>query len=326
MTDHDEDDLLRRLAAEQLAFERKQQSGVVTYAQLIEGGWTWPAIRRALRRHELTRLHPRVYVGHTGPPTPLQRAWAAVLACEPAALCGPSAYRLDEGPVHVAVERTRRQAPPVDVVLHHVTGLAGKIRAGTWPPRLAFEHNLTLLLQAARSETEVVALLAEHVGRRGVTAAAVRRAVAAHPRLHRRRLVLALLDDIEGGVESVLEHGYLTRVERAHGLPRPDRQVVRAGADGVERQDIRYDRYGVVIELDGRLNHESWRAGNVDAARDLADQREGRVVVRLRWRQVMVESCATAAAVATILRRGGWPGHLRPCPVCSDLPSGTVTR
>lgn len=320
MTDH----LLRRLAAEQLAFEREQQAGVVTYAQLIDGGWTWPTIRRALRRRELARLHPRVYVGHTGPPTPLQRAWAAVLACEPAALCGPSAYRLDEGPVHVAVERTRRQAPPTGVVLHQVTGLAGKIRAGTWPPRLAFEHNL-VLLQAARSETEAVALLAEHVGRRGVTAAAVRRAFVAHPRLRRRRLVLALLGDIEGGVESVLEHGYLTRVERAHRLPRPDRQATRLGADGVERQDIRYDRYGVVLELDGRLNHESWRAGNVDAARDLVDQRAGRVVVRLRWQQVMVESCATAAALEAILRRGGWPGHLSRCPTCPDLPSGTVT-
>jgi hypothetical protein len=325
MTDRDEDDLLRRLAAEQLAFEREQQSGVVTYAQLIDGGWTWPTIRRALRRHELARLHPRVYVGHTGPPTPLQRAWAAILACEPAALCGPSAYRLDEGPVHVAVERNRRQAPPEGVVLHHVTGLAGKIRAGTAPPRLAFEHNLVLLLQAAQSETDVVALLAEHVGRRGVTAAAVRRAVTAHPRLRRRRLVLALLGDIEGGVESVLEHGYLTRVERAHRLPRPDRQSTRLGADGVERQDVRYDRYGVVIELDGRLNHGSWQAGNVDAARDLLDQREGRVVVRLRWQQVMVESCATAAAVATILRRGGWTGDLVRCPVCPDLPSATVT-
>lgn len=316
MTDDAPDDTaLRRLLAEQLRYEIAEQDGVVSHAQLIAGGWTWPRIRRALRRLELARVHPRIYVTHTGPLTDRQRAWAAVLACEPAALCGSSAYSLD-GVVHVAVERGRRQAAPDGVELHQVVGLAQKIRAGTAPPRLAFEHNLVMRLQRAASETDVVAALTDTIGRRGVTAASVRAAVEQHPRLRRRGLVLALVDDIESGVDSVLEHGFLTRVERPHGLPRPVRQAVRAGRDGVERRDLDYPEFEVVIELDGRLNHASWSAGNRDAGRDLADQTAGRTVVRLRWRQVMVESCATAAALASILERHGWTGRMVRCPRC----------
>src|SRR3954447_24869491 len=73
--------------AEQLAYERELQDGVVTYAQLIGGGWTWPRIRTAVRRRELARVWGQVYVDHTGPLSPRQRAWAAVLHAEPAALC-----------------------------------------------------------------------------------------------------------------------------------------------------------------------------------------------------------------------------------------------
>lgn len=310
-----DDPVLDRILAQQLAYEIEQQCGVVSHAQLIGGGWTWPQIRRAVRRRELARVHPRIYVTHAGPLTDLQRAWAAVLACEPAALCGPSAYSLDDGPIHLAVERSRGRSAPEGVVLHRVVDLAGKVRAGTAPPRLAYEHNVVLALQSAETETDVVAELTDRIGRRGLTAAAVRSAVRDHPRLRHRPLVLALLDDIESGVESVLEHGFLTRVERPHGLPKPVRQAVRIGRDGVERRDLEYEGLGVIAELDGRL-HDSWHAGNRDADRDLADQRVGKTVVRLRWRQVMVDSCETAAALAEILQRHGWTGQLRRCPRC----------
>lgn len=312
----EDDPVLAKMLAEQLEYAMKQQAGVVSHAQLIAGGWTWPQIRRPLRRRELTRVHPRVYVNHTGPLTDVQRAWAAVLTCEPAALCGPSADALDAGPIHLAVERARGRPAPEGVVMHHIVGLADKIRAGTAPPRLAFEHNLVLGLQSAETETDVVAMLTDHIGRRGLTAAAVRRAVLAHPRLRHRKLVLALLDDIASGSESVLEHGFLTRVERPHGLPEPVRQRVRKGRDGVERRDLEYVELGVVVELDGRLGHASWQAGNRDASRDLADQVDGKTVLRLRWRQVMVESCWTAAALGEILQRHGWTGQMRRCPRC----------
>lgn len=318
------DPVLAKVMREQLAFERTQQAGVVTWHQLRSGGWSKASLRRAVRRHELTRVYPRVYVDHTGPLTPRQRAWAAVLWAGPvgeAALCGPSVLGVAAGAstVHVAVAADRHPPAPAGIVVHRVKGLQSMIRGMTSPPRLKLEHNVLLTMAAAASESEVVAALADTVGRFGMTAEDVRKALALHPRLPRKRLVHALLADIELGTESVLEHGFLTRVERPHHLPPPTRQAVRRG--GAERRDLAYEEFGLVVELDGRLNHESWTAGNRDAARDLADLASGQSVLRLRWQQVMAESCETAAALALVLTTRGWKGTARGCgPDCAIKP------
>jgi very-short-patch-repair endonuclease len=316
-------DVMARIAAEQLAHERRVQCGVVSYEQLIAGGWDWPRIRRSVRRRELVRVHPRVYVDHTGPLTPEQRAWAAVLYARPAALCLAWATgRPTAGEVHVAVGRGRRLDAPEGVVIHEVAEVAQMIRANTSPPRLALEHNVLLAVGLAADESAAIGLLSEQVGRNGVTASSVRRALQLHRKVRFRALLQRLLDDIENGTESVLEHGYLTRVERPHGLPVPTRQARR----GTERRDMLYAELALVVELDSRL-HDTWAAGNNDARRDLADIQSGRTVLRLRWQQVMVESCATAAAIVTILVARGWSGRAVACsPGCpvSDVPSVTV--
>lgn len=313
------------LARQILDNQRSLQHGVLGYGQLIAAGWTWNDVRRAERRRELVRVHPRVYVDHTGPLTQVQRAWAAVLHAAPAALCLDSAWDLTaSGPVHVAIDSTRRIARLEQVEYHSVTALGRRIRPQTNPPRLSFEENLVLAIRVAENEEEVVALRAAHVGRRGVTPASVRRAIGTHPRLPRKRLVLRLLDDVENGTESVLEHGYLTRVERAHGLPTPVRQAVRRVGGRTERRDIEYPEFDMVVEIDGQLGH-SWKAGNRDAARDLADLTQGRLVLRLRWRQVMVEPCATAGSVAGILQRRGWTGAPIPCSPTCPIGSGSAT-
>lgn len=326
ITDEERDALLARQILDN---QRRMQDGVVGYEQLVDGGWSWNDVRRSERRKELVRVHPRVEVDHTGPLTSPQRAWAAVLHAAPAALCLASAWDLSApGPVHLAIDSTRRIARLKDVEYHPVAGLARRIRPHTNPPRLTFEENLLLAIRLAKDEEEIVALLAAHVGRRGLTAASLRQVVGRQRRLSRRLLLLRLLDDIENGTESVLEHGYLTRVERPHRLPVPVRQAVSRVGGRVERRDIEYPGFDLVIELDGQLNHDSWRAGNRDAARDLADLTKGRIVLRLRWRQVMVESCLTAGAVGGILQRRGWDGAPVPCsPSCAvaSLGSGSAT-
>ena len=315
-------DVLARIAAEQLAHEGRIQHGVVSHRQLTGGGWDWPRIRTAVRRRELTRVHPRVYVDHTGPLTPSQRAWAAVLYAEPAALCLDWARGWPaSGDVQVAVGRSRRLEAPEGVRLHRLTELDRMIRANTQPPRLALEHNVLLAVRLAAGESEVVGLLTDQVGRNGVTAAAVRRALELHRKVRFRGLVAEVLDDIENGSESVLERGYLTRIERPHGLPVPTRQARR----GAERRDMDYEEFDLVVELDGRL-HDTWSAGNRDAARDLVDVGAGKTVLRLRWHQVMVESCATAASLAAILGRRGWSGPATGCsPGCALSDAGSVT-
>ena len=115
------------------------------------------------------------------------------------------------------------------------------------------------------------------------------------------------------GDHSVLEFRYHRDVERAHGLPEPARQVPFTGPGGRRgRRDRFYEKYGVVVELDGRLAHPAenqWK----DKARDNAAAAKGKQSRRYGWAQVKWEACATAAEVARVLRLHGWDGQPRPC-------------
>jgi len=322
----------RAAAFRALLLERtlERQDGVVSRRQLLEVGFSPSDIRRLLRRRELVRLHPRVYVNHTGPPTWRQRARAALLYATPAALCHESVLepaRDDGAAIHVAIERTRRVDPQPGIVVHRLTGLASHTFSRSDPLRLRLEDNALLVAGGAPDHLAVVAALTAVVGRRGVTVASLRAAVGRFPRLRHRRLVLRLLDDLASGASSVLEHEYLVRVERAHGLPTPRRQSPRRTPDGREFRDVEYSAYGVVIELDGRLGHDSWAGQGTDADRaldDLAGATES-VTARLRWRQVFETPCRTAARIGRILQRRGWTVEIRSCgPGCEAVSGETV--
>ncbi|MEU0312265.1 hypothetical protein [Nocardioides sp. NPDC006273] len=153
-----------------------------------------------------------------------------------------------------------------------------------------------------------------------MTTNAVRAALERHPRLPRRAFISELLADIDAGTCSVLEHGYLSRVERAHGLPPGTRQSVRLTANGNEFRDVEYEAYGLVVELDGRLNHESWRAQGRDADRDLDDSAlGGRLTARVRWPQVFETQCRTACRVSQLLHQRGWQEDPMKCGDKCDL-------
>lgn len=114
----------------------------------------------------------------------------------------------------------------------------------------------------------------------------------------------------------MLEHGYLTRVERPHGLPRAGRQVRERTPGGPVIRDASYDDYGVIVELDGRADHTSAGDRDRDLERDLAVALDGRLTVRLGWGQVFDRPCRTAERVAGALRSRGWRGDLTGCSAC----------
>jgi len=58
----------------------RDQDGVIARRQLLALGFAPHDIARLLRRRELARAFDGVYVNHTGPLTPRQRTWVAVLA------------------------------------------------------------------------------------------------------------------------------------------------------------------------------------------------------------------------------------------------------
>jgi hypothetical protein len=135
----------------------------------------------------------------------------------------------------------------------------------------------------------------------------------ARRRVRGRTWLAAVLTDIADGTCSVLEHGYLTRVERPHGLPGPARQPLGFDGRGRVRRDVVYRAYRLCVELDGRLFHDSAGQRDRDLDRDLAVAVTGRRTVRLGWGQVFDRACRTAAHVAELLRLGGWEGTASSC-------------
>lgn len=302
-----DDPTLRRLMCDELA----PQDGVVSRRQLHEHGARPHDLKRWVRRRLLSPVHAGVFVDHTGPLSDSQRAWAAVLACGPgAALCllgrpGPL--------VHVAIDASRRVVAPSGVRLHRIRGLEEQVRWSASPPRLLAEHDVLLAVGLAADEEEVVRLLSDAVRTRVTTAARLRAAVGTRGRLRHRRLVLAVLDDVERGTHSVLEHRYLRDVERAHGLPAGTWQQRRSVDGRTEYADVRYEPFRVGVELDGRTGHEGWDAEARDARRDLDQAAEGWIPVRLRHRQVFRDACATAVRLGRLLQARGWEGTPTPC-------------
>ncbi|MGH3495908.1 MAG: hypothetical protein ACRDP1_00380 [Nocardioidaceae bacterium] len=118
---------------------------------------------------------------------------------------------------------------------------------------------------------------------------------------------------------SVMEHTYLVRVERRHGLPKARRQQPARGASGAAAyRDVEYEEFALVVELDGRRGHERSTERFDDMDRDLLAAVDGRHTVRLAWSHVEDAPCRTAGLISLLLRDRGWQGSPTPCgPDCS---------
>lgn len=301
-----------------------RQSGVISRAQALAAGRRPHDVRRLLRRREWAQVHPGVYVEHTGPLSRLQRAWAAVLFASPAVLCHESALvSLDTGtshgdegmPIHVAVDRDRTVRAPAGVVVHRLAHLDDKALWNTSPPRLRVEEAALDVAAEAASDLEAVAVLADVVQSRRTTAARLLSSLDRRTRIPRRRFLAAVLDDVRSGACSALEQAFLDRVERRHGLPVAERQV-GASSQGPLYRDVVYRRYGLVVELDGRLFHDRPRARDRDLERDLDAAVNRLSTIRLGWGQAVGRPCSTARKLGRILRRLWWDGQVTPCPDC----------
>ena len=305
-----------------------EQSGVVTRRQLIGLGCRENDLRRLIRRRELVVVHPGVYVDHTGPLTRLQRQWAAVLFHWPAALhredalaahglTRDSARDRDTGPVHVLVPESQRRGPAPGTVVERVRGAAAWTVWHRRPPRARLEFAL-LKVAADRDEAGAVAVLADAVQQGRTTAARLTGTLEALVRLPHRRVLLAVLADVAADTHLVLERRYLVLVERAHGLPRGERQrrVVLAGS--TTYTDVRYPAQEMELELDGAFGHQDTEDRWADLSRDLGTAARGAIALRAGWAQVL-EPCRLAGLEGTVLRHRGWQGAPVPCGDGCDL-------
>ncbi|MGW4096356.1 type IV toxin-antitoxin system AbiEi family antitoxin domain-containing protein [Mycobacterium sp. NPDC004974] len=291
----------------------RQQDGVISRRQALDAGLQEHEIRRLLRRNQWARVHVGVYVDHTGPLTWSQRAWAAVLYAAPAALCFDSALGADALPIHVAVAQQRAMlAEPAGVRIHHLANLQARVLWNVSPPRMRYDEAALDVACRAASELNAIAVLANACQSRRTTAHRLLRVLDSRARVRRRRWLRAVLIDIADGTCSVLEHGYLVRVERAHGLPKAKRQKRAASSIGVCYRDAEYGEQ-LIVELDGRVHHDSTTRRDADFERDLNAAVDGHSTVRLSYGQVFDRPCQTASKIAQVLQRHGLAVAGRPC-------------
>ncbi|QWC87077.1 hypothetical protein KLP28_11690 [Nocardioidaceae bacterium] len=164
-----------------------------------------------------------------------------------------------------------------------------------------------------RRRVDGVADLTDAVGARLTTAARLDASLRGRARVADRLWWSRVLADLAGGTHSVLEHGYLTLVERPHGLPRGVRQVRRAHHESVTYSDVEYPTWGLRVELDGLSHHRSRRQRDRDLDRDVLASLAGDASLRLGWAHVVERGCWTAGAVARLLRSRGWTGTITSC-------------
>ena len=228
------------------------QSGVVSRRQLTLRGVPPHEIERLLRRRDLVRVHDGVFIDHTGEPTWLQRAWIGVLVAWPAALAADSALRAADGPgktgrddtlIHIAVSRDRKVRLPAGYRLHRMTRLHQNVSWNTSPPRVRVEEALVDVASTARDDFAAISVLADAIQARKTVPDRIRDSLDARSRVPRRDFLRGVLTDLRSGTCSVLEHGYLTRVERPHGLPTAARQL-RDSVNGPAYRDVAVRRPG----------------------------------------------------------------------------------
>lgn len=287
-----------------------EQSGVISRRQLQAYGFAPHDIQRLLRRKDLAAIRTGVYITHTGNPTWLEQAWAALLVVSgdevptDVALAHWSALRVAEGPgrrqwslqpIHVAIPAERRVRPPRGIVVHRTRHFHTRVHPAAWPQRIRYEEAV-LDVAENLSEMDALAVLSRAVGGRFSTAARLHRASVRRPRMQRRRWLAGVLADIDQGSHSVLEHGFVSRVAKPHGIPRPHQQARELTAIGVVYRDAAYR--GTLIELDGRLDHTDFERRDADLDRDLFAAATGRATLRLGWGQVFDRPCQTAALLA----------------------------
>ena len=181
------------------------------------------------------------------------------------------------------------------------------------PPRTRVEETVLDLTQTAANFDDVCGWVTRAFARELTNEGRMRAAMRQRGRLRWRADLYELIAAAASGDHSVLEFRYERDVERAHGLPEPVRQAPFVGPDGRRgRRDRLYRKYGVVVELDGRLAHpveDQWR----DKERDNAAALDGYQSLRFGWAHVRWHPCATALQVAKVLRVHGWDDWPRPC-------------
>lgn len=301
-----------------------RQEGALSRSQALACGLTDGMLATEQRARRWQRPFAGVYVTFSGPLPERTRVWAALLAAGRGAVASHATAAWldglrDEAPaqVWVTVPWTRRLNPLCGVRVRRSRHVLARGHPGHTVPRTRVEDTVLDLVHAATRADEVVDIVTRACQRRRTTAARLGDTAAARPRLRWRPLLAELLEDASDGAMSALERRWRRDVERAHRLPRGERNRLQRPSGGRSvYHDVRYPRWRTIVELDGRAAHPFAEAFR-DRARDNRVVLAGQDPLRYGWHEVVNSACACAAELAALLQRNGWPGTPRRCgPAC----------
>ena len=263
--------------------------GVVTRAELLDGGITKAEIDGRLRTGSLIAVFRGVYrVGHRAPSVEA-RYMAAVKACGGGALLSGLAaahlFGLVRGtaPPPEVSARTERRIKGVQVRRVRRLGKGdGTVRRGipvTTVPR-------TLIALSSLLSFDELAKAAHE--------ATVRYEITNVDRAPQR--LKAILEGDAPILLSRLEHGFCARLREA-GLPLP---ITNRPAGG-HYVDCRWPEHKLTVELDSYKFHKTRYAWEQDRRRDRAARRRGDQFRRYTWRDVFEEPADMLTEVDEIL-------------------------
>lgn len=294
----------------------RRQHGVLTRAQALEAGLSVEAVRWKLARGDWRRLHPGVYLTHTGPLGWASRAQGALLAAGAGSVLtldsAAFVWGMTSRPpdvLTIAIPSHRHPAPIAGVRVARRRRLQPTLVTGLWVTRAA--PTIVDLADLPDRDFDTVLAVAARAAQRGlVSDNTLLTELAARPRHRHRRFLHLACGELGAGAESVAEILFANRVLRPHRLPVFDRQVL--AADGRSRADFRNRALGIVVEIDGRL----WHAGerfHTDRQRDRRTAARGEVTVRASWLDVDRRPCQLALDLWQICHRRGWTERPRSC-------------
>jgi hypothetical protein len=301
------------------------QEGLVARRQLTELGVGRPFVRLEMRARRWRRVHPGVYATFAGPLSELATVWAAVLYAGPiAAASHETAAWLHGLRADLPEQRDvcvphghRHRGSRGTIRVRQSRHLSARLHPSRAPARTTLEDTVLDLTDEARGPRAVIDLVLRVGQQRRTTPARLALAMRARKRLRWRMLLRDLVTEVRSGVQSPLERNYVHNVERPHGLPRGERNAVDNTASRRRYRDVRYRRFWLLVELDGRSAHPADER-ELDDLRDNEALERGDRTLRFGWRSVCESPCATAGQVARLLTSGGWTGSATPCgPDCT---------
>ncbi len=288
-----------------------RQLGIARRDQLRALGLNSDAVDGQVRAGRWITAGPVVVCMENGRLDVQQLRWIAVLHHGPsAALCAWTALQarglegFERPDIHVVVPRGVGTVPPPQLPTVRVAGAAhdrlGRGVAGLMHPRVVLhqsrrhgnadieppDRGTPPCHGAARAAVDCAAWGPSGRAAAAVLAAVVQRRLA-HPEalqeqlakagaVRRRRLMAAVLQDVQGGAHALSELDF-ARLCRGAGLSEPLRQAVRTDSSGRRRfldaEWVRPDGRLVVVEVDGRghMDQQVWE-GDLLRANDVVIQ------------------------------------------------------